>query len=229
MRFDRRQEAQLAIERLNGRVPVFQIGSDGINISEPLVVRYAKFWTLQDQNMSDILNTSDTTINSNYHMSFSGTTYDFKPFQQFSVFSPENVQNVSITGATAPPLAIAQPSILTHQDAAIHSKVASSNCLTPAYYQSAPIGWRICVRNLPAETQETLLWELFGPFGAVLNVRLMPTYTNNISRKGQACIGYVTMALVDDANKAIQALDGFTYLHRTLQVYLTQNYAEFFC
>ena len=85
------------------------------------------------------------------------------------------------------------------------------------------LGWRICIRNLPPDAQETLLWELFGPFGAVLNVRLVRAYPN-YTCKGQ---GYVTMALLDAANKAILALDGYNLGNRILQVYLANNF-DFF-
>lgn len=37
---------------------------------------------------------------------------------------------------------------------------------------SAPPGWCIFVYNLAPETEESTLWQLFGPFGAVLSVKV---------------------------------------------------------
>ena len=34
-------------------------------------------------------------------------------------------------------------------------------------------GWCIFVYNLAPETEENILWQLFGPFGAVQNVKVM--------------------------------------------------------
>jgi ELAV like protein 2/3/4 len=33
-------------------------------------------------------------------------------------------------------------------------------------------GWCIFVYNLAPETEENILWQLFGPFGAVQNVKV---------------------------------------------------------
>ena len=34
-------------------------------------------------------------------------------------------------------------------------------------------GWCLFVYNLAPETEESTLWQLFGPFGAVQNVKVM--------------------------------------------------------
>lgn len=248
MRFDRRHEAQLAIERFNGQIPVFQTGTDGSNISEPLTVRYAKFWVSLDaiqppiqsffspvriapidHGLLGIPERISTTASNNYQISLNeASSYEFKPIT--TVFSTDSVQNLPMTLANAH----VQPSIISTCTDMTQIKTISNVQATAAFYQSqltSNIGWRICVRNLPVDAQETLLWELFGPFGAVLNVRIMRTYNNNNSNYGPksqgGCIGYVTMTMVDEANKAILALDGYTIANRTIQVYLATNH-DFF-
>jgi RNA recognition motif-containing protein len=37
-------------------------------------------------------------------------------------------------------------------------------------------GWSIFVNNLDTDIQENTLWQLFGPFGAVLNIKLIRDY-----------------------------------------------------
>ena len=37
---------------------------------------------------------------------------------------------------------------------------------------SATSGWCLFVYNLAPETEENVLWQLFGPFGAVQNVKV---------------------------------------------------------
>ena len=38
-------------------------------------------------------------------------------------------------------------------------------------------GWCIFVYNLAPETEENILWQLFGPFGAVQNVKVCIQYS----------------------------------------------------
>ena len=45
-------------------------------------------------------------------------------------------------------------------------------------------GWCIFVYNLAPETEENILWQLFGPFGAVQNVKVGVNNAKNVlSRK----------------------------------------------
>lgn len=70
------------------------------------------------------------------------------------------------------------------------------------------------VYNLAPETEENVLWQLFGPFGAVQNVKVMRDFTT------QKCkgFGFVTMTNYDDALVAIAALNGYQLGNRMLQV-----------
>jgi ELAV like protein 2/3/4 len=67
-------------------------------------------------------------------------------------------------------------------------------------------GWCIFVYNLAPETEENVLWQLFGPFGAVQNVKKCKGF------------GFVTMTNYEESCAAIQSLNGYTLGNRVLQV-----------
>ncbi|KAI0236652.1 ELAV-like protein 2 [Lamellibrachia satsuma] len=75
-------------------------------------------------------------------------------------------------------------------------------------------GWCIFVYNLAPETEENVLWQLFGPFGAVQNVRVIRDFAT------QKCkgFGFVTMTNYEEALMAIQGLNGYALGNRVLQV-----------
>ncbi|KAH0628706.1 hypothetical protein JD844_010135 [Phrynosoma platyrhinos] len=75
-------------------------------------------------------------------------------------------------------------------------------------------GWCIFVYNLSPEADESVLWQLFGPFGAVTNVKVIRDFTTN-KCKG---FGFVTMTNYDEAAMAIASLNGYRLGDRILQV-----------
>ncbi|KRY10733.1 ELAV-like protein 1-A [Trichinella patagoniensis] len=78
-------------------------------------------------------------------------------------------------------------------------------------------GFSIFVYNLAPEVEESKLWQLFGPFGAVLNVKVIRDMQTN-KCKGY---GFVTMTNYDEALAAISSLNGTTLCKRVLQKKLT--------
>ncbi|CAH0747825.1 unnamed protein product [Bemisia tabaci] len=80
-------------------------------------------------------------------------------------------------------------------------------------------GWCIFVYNLAPETEENVLWQLFGPFGAVQSVKVIRDLQTN-KCKG---FGFVTMTNYDEAIVAIQSLNGYTLGNRVLQVSFKTN------
>ncbi|KAG8199356.1 hypothetical protein JTE90_011819 [Oedothorax gibbosus] len=80
-------------------------------------------------------------------------------------------------------------------------------------------GWCIFVYNLAPDTEENLLWQLFGPFGAVQSVKVIRDLQTN-KCKG---FGFVTMTNYDEALVAIQTLNGYTLGNRVLQVSFKTN------
>ncbi|KAK0075074.1 hypothetical protein PV325_007422, partial [Microctonus aethiopoides] len=81
-------------------------------------------------------------------------------------------------------------------------------------------GWCIFVYNLAPETEENVLWQLFGPFGAVQSVKVIRDLQTN-KCKG---FGFVTMTNYEEAVVAIQSLNGYNLGTRVLQDELRQRY-----
>ncbi|MBN3279994.1 ELAV4 protein, partial [Polyodon spathula] len=75
-------------------------------------------------------------------------------------------------------------------------------------------GWCIFVYNLSPDSDESVLWQLFGPFGAVNNVKVIRDFNTN-KCKG---FGFVTMTNYDEAAMAIASLNGYRLGDRVLQV-----------
>ncbi len=75
-------------------------------------------------------------------------------------------------------------------------------------------GWCIFVYNLAPDTEDSVLWQLFGPFGAVQSVKVIRDFTT------QKCkgFGFVTMTNYDEAAMAIASLNGYRLGDRVLQV-----------
>jgi ELAV like protein 2/3/4 len=75
-------------------------------------------------------------------------------------------------------------------------------------------GWCIFVYNLGPESDESILWQLFGPFGAVQSVKVIrDAHTQKC--KG---FGFITMTNYEEAVTAINCLNGLNLQNRILQV-----------
>ncbi|XP_051786097.1 ELAV-like protein 2 isoform X2 [Erpetoichthys calabaricus] len=83
----------------------------------------------------------------------------------------------------------------------------------------ASTGWCIFVYNLAPDADESILWQMFGPFGAVTNVKVIRDFSTN-KCKG---FGFVTMTNYDEAAMAIASLNGYRLGDRVLQVSFKTN------
>ncbi len=80
-------------------------------------------------------------------------------------------------------------------------------------------GWCLFVYNLPLDfIDDNILWQLFCPFGAVQNTKLI----KDQERRSKG-FGFVTMTNYDEAVVAIQALNGYVLQDRILQVSFKTN------
>jgi ELAV like protein 2/3/4 len=95
----------------------------------------------------------------------------------------------------------------------------AGNTLLPGMTATNGSGWCIFVYNLAPETEENILWQLFGPFGAVQNVKVIRDLQTN-KCKG---FGFVTMTNYEEALVAIQSLNGYTLGNRVLQISFKTN------
>ncbi|XP_054652026.1 ELAV-like protein 1 isoform X1 [Dunckerocampus dactyliophorus] len=75
-------------------------------------------------------------------------------------------------------------------------------------------GWCIFIYNLNQDADESVLWQMFGPFGAVTNVKVIRDFNTN-KCKG---FGFVTMTNYEEAAMAIASLNGYRLGDKTLQV-----------
>ncbi|XP_041862021.1 ELAV-like protein 1 isoform X1 [Melanotaenia boesemani] len=75
-------------------------------------------------------------------------------------------------------------------------------------------GWCIFIYNLGQEADEAMLWQMFGPFGAVVNVKVIRDFNTN-KCKG---FGFVTMSNYEEAAMAIHSLNGYRLGDKVLQV-----------
>ncbi|XP_060783506.1 ELAV-like protein 1a isoform X4 [Neoarius graeffei] len=75
-------------------------------------------------------------------------------------------------------------------------------------------GWCIFIYNLGPDADEGILWQMFGPFGAVTNVKVIRDFNTN-KCKG---FGFVTMTNYEEAAVAIASLNGYRLGDKILQV-----------
>nr|XP_020513440.1 ELAV-like protein 1 isoform X1 [Labrus bergylta] len=79
---------------------------------------------------------------------------------------------------------------------------------------SSSTGWCIFIYNLGQDADEAILWQMFGPFGAVINVKVIRDFNTN-KCKG---FGFVTMTNYEEAAMAIHSLNGYRLGDKVLQV-----------
>ncbi|KAK9408919.1 ELAV-like 1 [Crotalus adamanteus] len=80
-------------------------------------------------------------------------------------------------------------------------------------------GWCIFIYNLGQDADEGILWQMFGPFGAVTNVKVIRDFNTN-KCKG---FGFVTMTNYEEAAMAIASLNGYRLGDKLLQVSFKTN------
>lgn len=189
IRFDQRIEAERAIQKLNNHIP------DGC--IDPITVKFA--------------NSPSSNKNLATMTPLALATY-LSPTRRF--FGPIHHTTATSRFRYSPlepgilPNAILPPTLTTAAAAAAATNAAT----TPTALNST--GWCIFVYNLAPDTEDSVLWQLFGPFGAVQSVKVIRDYTSG-KCKG---FGFVTMTNYEEALVAIQNLNGFTLGNRVLQV-----------
>merc|ERR1719216_187297 len=183
IRFDQRIEAERAIQKLNGTIPE--------GATEPITVKFAN--------------------------NPSNNAKAIPPLAAY--LAPQAARRA--LGAALPPASRFSPYGLPGLPLDLNLKegysplagdLLAGNTLLPGMATNGS-GWCIFVYNLAPETEENILWQLFGPFGAVQNVKVIRDLQTN-KCKG---FGFVTMTNYDEALVAIQSLNGYTLGNRVLQ------------
>ncbi|XP_056156036.1 ELAV-like protein 2 isoform X9 [Lampris incognitus] len=191
IRFDRRIEAEEAIKGLNCQKPP--------GAAEPITVKFAN-------NPSQ--KTSQALLSQLYQSP--NRRYPGPLAQQAQRFRLDNLLN----------MAYGVKSILSRLNRfspmAIDGVTSLAGINIPGH---ASTGWCIFVYNLAPDADESILWQMFGPFGAVTNVKVIRDFNTN-KCKG---FGFVTMTNYDEAAVAIASLNGYRLGDRVLQVSFKTN------
>lgn len=211
IRFDQRIEAERAIQKLNGTIP------DGA--AEPITVKFANNPSNNNKAVPPLaayLSPLTRRYGGPIHHPAGRFRYiPLSPLTRHSLVFP---QVKTVDSLPEQPSDIAQDM----KSKLVYSPGSGDNLLGNSLLPGSALngsGWCIFVYNLAPETEENILWQLFGPFGAVQNVKVIRDLQTN-KCKG---FGFVTMTNYDEAVVAIQSLNGYTLGNRVLQVSFKTN------
>lgn len=197
IRFDQRIEAERAIQKLNGTLPE---GS-----TEPITVKFANNPSNNAKAMPPL------------------AAY-LAPQAARRAFGAGGLHPAGRFSPYGLPTAAGLPLELSLKDgySPLAGDLLAGNAILPGAGSTPSVngsGWCLFVYNLAPETEENILWQLFGPFGAVQNVKVIRDLQTN-KCKG---FGFVTMTNYDECLVAIQSLNGYTLGNRVLQVSFKTN------
>ncbi|XP_059740703.1 ELAV-like protein 4 isoform X1 [Bos javanicus] len=201
IRFDKRIEAEEAIKGLNGQKPS--------GATEPITVKFAN-------NPSQ--KSSQALLSQLYQSP--NRRYPGPLHHQAQRFRLDNLLNMAygvkrlMSGPVPPSACPPRFSPIT-----IDGMTSLVGMNIPGHTGT---GWCIFVYNLSPDSDESVLWQLFGPFGAVNNVKVIRDFNTN-KCKG---FGFVTMTNYDEAAMAIASLNGYRLGDRVLQVSFKTNKAH---
>lgn len=214
IRFDKRDEALYAISKLNGTRPTND-SKDTLtvklaNYNDPKLFGTTYNQFLQQHPKANLnvpsLKRQVSTMN------LLQKTLDLNVL-------PRNPFINAIPSTTNPPHTTTQTAI----DFPLTATAATTLNDTQRLFATTPIlpnlGWCLFVYNLPPEADEVLLWQLFGPFGAIQNIKVI----RDLKTKTCKGFSFVTMTNYDDALLAITALNGYNFGNRILQVSFKTN------
>ncbi|XP_068522924.1 ELAV-like protein 2 isoform X2 [Anas acuta] len=208
IRFDKRIEAEEAIKGLNGQKPP--------GATEPITVKFAN--NPSQKNNQAILSQLYHSPNRRYPAPLAQQAQRFRTKSACSLreciklqklcfghpsFRLDNLLNMAYGVKRFPPMTI-------------DGMTSLAGINIPGH---AGTGWCIFVYNLAPDADESILWQMFGPFGAVTNVKVIRDFNTN-KCKG---FGFVTMTNYDEAAMAIASLNGYRLGDRVLQVSFKTN------
>ena len=191
VRYDKHSEAESAISSLNGKIV-------HPSMTQPLMVKFAN-----QAKPSSIQPMAPTAAAASNHIN----TIAALSRRAHPVFNPAGaggpMRHALATNLRFNPVSVATPQALT---------MATLTGMTQAV--STPSPYCIFVYNLPENTTDSLLYQLFGPFGAVGSVKVI---MDNATKKCKR-YGFVNMMNYDEACVAVAALNGVEIEGRALQV-----------
>jgi len=213
IRFDQRIGAERAIQKLNGTIPE--------GAAEPITVKFANNPSNNNKAVPPLaayLSPLTRRYGGPIHHPAGRFRYiPLSPLTRHSLVFPQVKTIDSLPEETT------GANVATDiKSKLVYSPSTGENLLGNSLLPGSALngsGWCIFVYNLAPETEENILWQLFGPFGAVQNVKVIRDLQTN-KCKG---FGFVTMTNYDEAVVAIQSLNGYTLGNRVLQVSFKTN------
>ncbi|XP_068176495.1 ELAV-like protein 1 isoform X1 [Antennarius striatus] len=192
IRFDKRSEAEDAVKHLNGHTPQ---GS-----AEPITVKFATNpnQTRNPQMMSQMYHGQSRRFGGPVHHQVQRFRCDRRPGHVIGDVTERRCDFVPL------PVLFSRfsPMSVDHMGGGTTTSGNSSS------------GWCIFIYNLGQDADEAILWQMFGPFGAVVNVKVIRDFNSN-KCKG---FGFVTMTNYEEAATAIHSLNGYRLGDKILQV-----------
>ena len=120
-------------------------------------------------------------------------------------------------GTTGGPMRHTMPNLRYNPVSAISTGAAAMiSPLTglPTLTSTSGQGWCIFVYNLPENTQDSLLYQLFSPLGAISSVKVIKDLATGKCKR----YGFVNMMNYEEAYRAIVTLNGYMLEGKPLQV-----------
>ncbi|KAM9254831.1 ELAV-like protein 1 isoform 3-T4 [Cariama cristata] len=195
IRFDKRSEAEEAITNFNGHKPP---GS-----SEPITVKFAANPN-QNKNVALLSQLCHSPARR-----FGGPVHHQAQRFRPSVQDKHRDLSDQLNCSRSPLYSSFSPMGVDHMSGLSGVNVPGN----------ASSGWCIFIYNLGQDADEGILWQMFGPFGAVTNVKVIRDFNTN-KCKG---FGFVTMTNYEEAAMAIASLNGYRLGDKILQVSFKTN------
>ncbi|WKX96977.1 hypothetical protein Q1695_012992 [Nippostrongylus brasiliensis] len=227
VRFDKKEEAEVAIQTLNGTIPPGCADQITVKFANNPATNTAKS-VLQELEAAQQVAATNlmplTLLGATGPLRSAIGPIHHAPLAAKYRYSP---LAHTIPGAAAPAvtaqatadylttmLQMSQMNALAGMAAAAAPATTQLAALAPTAATTEPAGFCLFAYNLGPDTEDSLLWQLFGPFGAVLSVKVIRDFATT------KCKGYafVTMMNYADACNAIATLNGTQIAGRSLQV-----------
>lgn len=159
IRFDQRCEAERAIKELNGTIPK--------NSTEAITVKFANNPS-NNKAMAPLAAYLTPQTARRFPGPIHHTTgrfrYNTNGFEKFSIYSHSHFEQNCLSNL------LILSSLTSSRYSPLTNDILANSMLSTNTINGS--GWCIFVYNLAPETEENVLWQLFGPFGAVQSVKV---------------------------------------------------------
>ncbi|KAK6734907.1 hypothetical protein RB195_018229 [Necator americanus] len=207
VRFDKKEEAELAIQTLNGTVPTGCVDQITVKFANNPATNTAKS-VLQELEAAQQVAASNlmplTLLGAAAPLRSAIGPIHHAPLAAKYRYSP---LATTIPGTTAPAvtaqatadylttmLQMSQMNALAGMAAAAAPAATPLAALAPSAATTEPAGFCLFAYNLGPDTDDSLLWQLFGPFGAVLSVKVIRDFATT------KCKGYAFVTMMNYAD-----------------------------